>query len=564
MKTEHSIVRIFPVGEIDGDPKRRIPEGGGVLVDERHALTCAHVLLDAVEGETVWLDFSHVEGIPAFPATVKKLDDDADLALLEIQLLADRTLPEGAVSAWFMTGDEDASGKKVKVCGFPEDRYLGSEWIKGEFVGPTGEGWLQMDHALTSKLVKPGFSGSPAWVDDRQRAAGLVVQRFWKEGESSAYVVPVWKLVKVFPELKMVLEGNQFNQPSTPQFLNDQDDMTGSEGLAGEENFLNYIGGYNPKLFPVNLLISKGKSFEEKYNKRYILLGKFKIKTTKVIYFILLFSVFYLLNSEVVLEEPNLVIRKNPRDRSNVLFVKIESKKEKGLVGQRKKILNVLEAIKSIKTDIVVMDFVFSDQSELSDSLNDSIREISESGVTIIAGFEDLYRNAPKIPAWLDITYLEIGFLCFSNRGSYVNMPLFLVYDDIIEYNSLAFAAFKTLYREQISYALGRNERGENVVNLSLGFDEINGITRQKTLFSLPVFKVQFSVSSKDPDFKPFYKQKICPIFSAGDKIASLEFSPSAWVAEDVLSHQKFISTDFSKIELTAVFIFLKIPMTTM
>jgi hypothetical protein len=144
-----------------------------------------------------------------------------------------------------MTADEDAFRSEVHICGFPKDRHFG-DWIRGEFAGPTGEGWLQMDHALTSKLVKPGFSGAPAWVDGKRCAAGLVVQRFWKDGESSAYVAPVKKLLKVFPGLRTAPDDLPSDSPSVSRSVNVRGNVAGSVLVTGNDNTINATNGLNP------------------------------------------------------------------------------------------------------------------------------------------------------------------------------------------------------------------------------------------------------------------------------------------------------------------------------
>lgn len=259
MKAEHAIVRVFPSDEMEREASRRVPEGGGVRVDDRHVLTCAHVLGAAGEGDTVWVDFSHIEGNPALPARVVRRDDAADVAVLEMS--PGEALPEAAVPARFMTAEEDAFRREVHICGFPADRPLG-DWIRGEIVGETGEGWLQIDHALTSKLVKPGFSGAPAWLDDKRRAAGLVVQRFWKEGESSAYVAPVKKLLKVFPGLQMTADDFPSDSPSVSRSVNVRGKATNTVVVTGNGNTIQASYGPEQRTLQTNSSTAHQKETE--------------------------------------------------------------------------------------------------------------------------------------------------------------------------------------------------------------------------------------------------------------------------------------------------------------
>lgn len=228
-KAENALIRILR----SDDPDHRVPHGGGVLVGARHELTCFHVVKDVMAGDRVWFDFSHIEESPVFEAVVTKGDEAEDLALLE--LVQGAELPGEANPARFMSAEEDWFEKVAHICGFPKG-IDGGDWVYGRLIGESG-GLIQMDRELTSKAVKPGFSGCPVWVDGKRRAAGLVVERFLGEGERSAYVIPVRALVKVFPDL--VVEPATDEKPEDQKGEADlkfEKDVRGAAVVSGDNN----------------------------------------------------------------------------------------------------------------------------------------------------------------------------------------------------------------------------------------------------------------------------------------------------------------------------------------
>jgi hypothetical protein len=160
MAEKDAIVRILK------GPEGEEPAGAGVLVSADTVLTCDHVVDGALTNGGVHLDFPLIAPGTAVRFRVTRrypLNDNVffgepdDLAVLK--MMPGESLPEGAHPARFR-GDEP-DDHPVKLCGFPEGRERG-DWAYGELVGPTGEGWIQLDHDLASRLVAPGFSGTAA------------------------------------------------------------------------------------------------------------------------------------------------------------------------------------------------------------------------------------------------------------------------------------------------------------------------------------------------------------------------------------------------------------------
>jgi hypothetical protein len=236
-KAENALLRIL----CSDDPADRVPNGGGVLVGARHALTCFHVVKDVMAGDRVWFDFSHIEGSAVFEAVVVESDEVADVALLEV--VPNEHWPEQAMAARFMQTDGDWFEKAAHVCGFPKEIDPG-DWVKGCLVGESG-GLIQMDLELTSKAVKKGFSGCPVWIDGKQRAAGLMVKSYCGDGERSGYVIPVRTLTKFFPDLVLepAAKDEKYEDQKGEADLKFEKDLQGVAVVTGDGNMvnLNYI-----------------------------------------------------------------------------------------------------------------------------------------------------------------------------------------------------------------------------------------------------------------------------------------------------------------------------------
>ncbi|MFP4033604.1 MAG: SUMF1/EgtB/PvdO family nonheme iron enzyme [Desulfococcaceae bacterium] len=200
MAEKDAIVRILK------DPDGEEPAGAGVLVSADTVLTCDHVVDVALTNGVVHLDFPLIAPGRAVRFRVTRrypLNDNVffgepdDLAVLK--MMPGESLPDEANPARFR-GDEP-DDHPVKLCGFPEGRERG-DWAYGELVGPTGEGWIQLDHDLASRLVAPGFSGTAAWGRKARLAAGIVVSRHMRDGRMSAFVIPPKILRKACEEIR--------------------------------------------------------------------------------------------------------------------------------------------------------------------------------------------------------------------------------------------------------------------------------------------------------------------------------------------------------------------------
>jgi hypothetical protein len=121
-----------------------------------------------------------------------------DIAVLELG--ADADMPAGVAPASLIESD-DFFDRSVRVCGFPEGMDEG-DWLDGQLKGMIGTGRVQLDQALGSRTVAPGFSGSPVWDKGSGAVIGMIVSVGGRAGGISAYMTPVATLADAWPALK--------------------------------------------------------------------------------------------------------------------------------------------------------------------------------------------------------------------------------------------------------------------------------------------------------------------------------------------------------------------------
>ena len=171
--------------------------GSGVLISDRHVLTCAHVVNDALSRhqtaddaprDPVRVEFVYVDGQADGVVcrwSPPNEDPAGDLALLEIR---PESVPAQARPVPLDQVDETA-GHKFRVLGFSEtNRGLQAS---GVLVGQIANGWVQMQATkVIGPGVREGFSGAPVWDDRRHGVVGLVVARTLHLEDKSAYMIP--------------------------------------------------------------------------------------------------------------------------------------------------------------------------------------------------------------------------------------------------------------------------------------------------------------------------------------------------------------------------------------
>jgi Trypsin-like peptidase domain len=146
--------------------------GAGFLVGERHILTCAHVVsqalclpdhpLDLPQG-LVSLDFPLVSPRTLYTARVVLWcpllsDGSGDIAGLELQ----GEPPAGAAVVRFAPV-ENLWEHPFRAFGFPTGHDDGG-WATGRLLGKQATGWVMIEDVKPQGFaVGPGFSGTPVW-----------------------------------------------------------------------------------------------------------------------------------------------------------------------------------------------------------------------------------------------------------------------------------------------------------------------------------------------------------------------------------------------------------------
>ncbi|MEA2500635.1 MAG: hypothetical protein QOD01_746 [Actinomycetota bacterium] len=198
----------------------RSPSGGvvgfGVLIDEHHVLTCAHVVNLALGRDKAFpdppsasdllrLEFALLTEsfeVPerrarvdawAAPGTPFEGRDVAGLALVG------EALPVGARPTCLVGRGEVSTS--VLVFGPVRGRPIGG-WVPATLRPRVGPHRLQLDQVQERSFrAEPGFSGSPVVDMVSRRVVGLFVATATGCDETDAYAIPVTTLIEVWPSV---------------------------------------------------------------------------------------------------------------------------------------------------------------------------------------------------------------------------------------------------------------------------------------------------------------------------------------------------------------------------
>lgn len=203
-----SIVRILGTN--------RTIAGAGFLVFERHVLTCAHVIAQALgiprnTSETLsgeiqldfplvtpakWLPARAVSWHPVQSGTSTAAEGGEDISVLELH----GNPPDGSQPARLVTVD-DLWGHSFRAFGFPAAHDDGV-WASGVLRDRQTRGWIQIeDVKQTGYFVEPGFSGTPVWDEQMDGIVGMVVAAEKAPNVRAAFIIPSTTLVKAWPRL---------------------------------------------------------------------------------------------------------------------------------------------------------------------------------------------------------------------------------------------------------------------------------------------------------------------------------------------------------------------------
>lgn len=195
--------------------------GAGVLLDERHVLTCAHVVGNAHNQVTVRSAVCNPEWrIAARVATgswVYRRDDTfrGDVALL--------TLDEPAPCAeratlWLAP----ISGGMVRAHGFPRAEPYGipADAELGGDGGRGGEFGLLNRVGPDRQWIEPGFSGAGVLKLDGDHCGhviGIVVADYRNADARAAWMIPTETILRYLPDIARYVAGEPTNRLSAPE-----------------------------------------------------------------------------------------------------------------------------------------------------------------------------------------------------------------------------------------------------------------------------------------------------------------------------------------------------------
>jgi S1-C subfamily serine protease len=205
-----SIIRLFY--------QENLAVGIGFLVSEQYALTCAHVVAQALqipsttptipEGE-IKVDFPLINSTEKIKATVVYWSPESalnlDEAIEDIAVLRLEHLPPLAQPTRLMIS-ENLSTNPFKVFGCPAGIPFGV-WATGVLSEQNSKQWVQLeDTKVTGYAIEAGFSGSPVWDEQLQGVVGMVVAAD-RERETAkvAFMIPTQTLVKAWQNLESIV-----------------------------------------------------------------------------------------------------------------------------------------------------------------------------------------------------------------------------------------------------------------------------------------------------------------------------------------------------------------------
>jgi hypothetical protein len=167
--------------------------GTAFLVDDTRAITCAHVIQDALGSSqkaelspqlTVKIDFPLLLQQKTCFARVVFLDHEKDIAGLELTSDA----PLGAQPVRLVIPDGELWEHTFRAIGFSMPEGV---WASGVLRGKNAEGWIQIEDTKSAGYgIQPGFSGAPVWDEALQAVVGMVVAADKNQNVKAAFCIP--------------------------------------------------------------------------------------------------------------------------------------------------------------------------------------------------------------------------------------------------------------------------------------------------------------------------------------------------------------------------------------
>jgi hypothetical protein len=202
--------------------------GAGVLIDQRHVLTCAHVVCQALgrdprlqeppDGE-VELDFVEAEAEPVGAHVADGgwipigPEGGGDIAVLELA----EDAPRGALPG-LLSRSQRLDGHRFDTYGYPRryDTGVGATGVLAAWGGPANQ-WVQLQAVeVPGHRVEGGFSGAAVYDRDIRTVVGIVVAEDKLAEAKLAWMLPIrtlTKLVGSWPRLAAIIGSCSLYQP---------------------------------------------------------------------------------------------------------------------------------------------------------------------------------------------------------------------------------------------------------------------------------------------------------------------------------------------------------------
>ena len=199
------------------EPARRVVCGAGVLLTDRHVLTCAHVIARALRCDpggprpdgAVLVDFPVSLEIPPLRARVaedgwarKRQDEGGDVAILVL----DGPLPGVFPPPLARCGPPRR--RRVRMFGHPAG-LPGGLWVAGDLIGSGGQSpeWVQLDGRAAGQQIVPGYSGAGVLDEETGAVIGCIVAVYQpSERSGNAWMIPLETVAGYWPPLAGYLE----------------------------------------------------------------------------------------------------------------------------------------------------------------------------------------------------------------------------------------------------------------------------------------------------------------------------------------------------------------------
>ncbi len=188
--------------------QQRAPVGAGILVTDRHVLSCAHVVNEALglphehqlqPHDLVALDFPLLQPQQRQEARVVLWHPVTEGSAGDITGLELLTAPPLAAAPAQFVDQPELWDTDFRMMGFPAGHDPGVH-IKGRILGELANGYVQLE-AERAYPIRPGCSGSPVWSEVAQGIVGIVVTAESNRQVNAGFMIPTAVLRRAWEQV---------------------------------------------------------------------------------------------------------------------------------------------------------------------------------------------------------------------------------------------------------------------------------------------------------------------------------------------------------------------------